>query len=108
MLGATLLATVRGLDSLPISEWLELLAVDNLDVVPAICEVVAKHVTPARLSLAQCIVLACARRRRSRGSASTGRSAKRDRPPTTCAGSRSSRSAGVASVRAEGTAWATR
>lgn len=56
--GAARLKTVTGVESLPISDWLELLAIDNPEVVPLVCEAVEKHVHPDRLSLAQCLELA--------------------------------------------------
>jgi hypothetical protein len=57
---AELLKTAPGLDTLPISEWLELLRVDSATVLPLVCELVKQHVSPDRLDLAQCVDLACA------------------------------------------------
>jgi hypothetical protein len=59
--GARLLGRARGLEALPVDEWLALLAVDNLEAVPAIVEAFETHVAPKRLSLAQCAELATAR-----------------------------------------------
>jgi hypothetical protein len=59
-LGAELLPKVAGLDALPIATWLELLAIEHEDALAVVCEVVTKHVAPARLTLAQCVALACA------------------------------------------------
>ncbi len=59
-IGAELLPKLAGLDALPITTWLELLAIERADIVGAVCEIVPRHVTPARVSLAQCVALACA------------------------------------------------
>jgi hypothetical protein len=59
--GAELLPHAAGLDRLPIDEWLALLAVENAVALPIICELVAKHVAPSRLTVEQCVQLACAR-----------------------------------------------
>ncbi len=106
-LGGELLGKLRGLEILPISEWLELLAIDNLDVVELVCAVVAKHVTPTRLTLEQCIALACAK---TAPVARLGLAWARDHKVTTAADLAAIArlvKAGVATVRAEGTAWAT-
>jgi hypothetical protein len=58
VLGAELLAALRGLETLPLADWLDLLAIQNLDVLPAIAQLAQKLLAPARLSLAQCIELA--------------------------------------------------
>ncbi len=55
--GAARLKTVTGVESLPIAEWLELLALENPEVVPLVCEAVVKHVHPDRLTLSQCLEL---------------------------------------------------
>lgn len=60
-LGARLLHGVSDLDKLPISEWLELLGLDNPAALPLICELVVRHVSPARLTLTQCLHLASAK-----------------------------------------------
>lgn len=60
-LGAELLRGVTGLESLPVAAWLELLRIENIDALELLCAVVKQHVTPARLSLAECVELACAR-----------------------------------------------
>lgn len=57
-LGAELLKHVEGLEQLPVSDWLALLAIDNQDALPVICELLQKHVSPDRLTLAHCIELA--------------------------------------------------
>jgi alkylhydroperoxidase family enzyme len=59
--GAELLKGVSGLDSLPIAAWLDLLRIENAAALEFLCEVVKKHVSPARLSLAECVDLACAK-----------------------------------------------
>lgn len=58
---AKLLDTAKGMESLPISDWLELLQVPSPEVLIAICAAVKKHVLPSRLSLEQCVQLACAK-----------------------------------------------
>jgi hypothetical protein len=60
-LGGKILKSAKGLEALPITDWLELLSVNNPEVLLAVCEAVKQHVSPARLSLEQCIQLACAR-----------------------------------------------
>lgn len=59
--GARLLESAKGLESLPISDWLELLKTNNGDAMLAVIGAVKKHVAPSRLSLEQCVQLACAR-----------------------------------------------
>lgn len=58
---ATLLKNATGVHNLSIDEWLELLKIDNPSAIPLLCELVAKTVSPDRLSLAQCVELSCAR-----------------------------------------------
>ncbi|MCC6556683.1 MAG: hypothetical protein IT372_27295 [Polyangiaceae bacterium] len=60
-LGAEILRGVPGLERLPIAEWIELLRLDNIAALVFLCEVIQRHVTPARLSLADCVELACAK-----------------------------------------------
>ena len=55
---ARVLKETAGLENLPLSEWLELLQVDNADVIPLICDLVRAHVHPDRLTLAQSVELA--------------------------------------------------
>ena len=56
-----LLQTATGLELLPMKEWLALLEIENPVALPLVCELVEKNVSPERLSLVQCIQLACAR-----------------------------------------------
>jgi hypothetical protein len=56
--GAELLKAAVGLDQLPIEEWLELLQIENPSALPLICELVRKHVSPARLRVEDCVTLA--------------------------------------------------
>ncbi|WP_437592832.1 hypothetical protein [Sorangium sp. So ce1000] len=58
---AGLLRQVQGLASLPIADWLSLLQTENAAALAFVCEAVVEHVSPARLSLAECVALACAR-----------------------------------------------
>jgi hypothetical protein len=107
ILGGELFGKLEGLETLPISDWLELLSITNLDVVPAIVAVVEKHVSPNRLTLEQCVALACAP---VAPVAALGLSWARAKSISTEADllaiAKLTR-AGVATVRSEGTAWAT-
>lgn len=58
---AELLKNAQGVHNLSIEEWLELLRVDNPTALPLLCDLVAKTVSPERLSLAQAVDLACAK-----------------------------------------------
>lgn len=55
------LRSAQGLEKLPVEQWLKLLEMDNQHALPILCEQVERCVTPDRLSLEQCIALACAR-----------------------------------------------
>lgn len=57
--GASHLKSVQGLGQLPITDWLHLLAIENPDIAALVTEAVRQHVSPSRLSLEQCITLAC-------------------------------------------------
>lgn len=56
-----LLENASGLGALPIADWLALLALDDPEVLSIVCRLVEAHVDPSRLSLEQCVTLACAR-----------------------------------------------
>jgi hypothetical protein len=58
---AELLGRARGVETLPVVEWLALLDIDSPVAIPIICDLVARNVSPDRLDLAACIELACAR-----------------------------------------------
>ncbi len=58
-LGAALLATVSGLESLPVTEWVSFLKLENQNALTLIVQLVKKYVTPDRLKLNQCVELAC-------------------------------------------------
>lgn len=58
---ARLLRTATGIEILTVEEWLSFLRIDNVTALPLLCELCVKHLLPARLSLAQCVELACAR-----------------------------------------------
>ncbi len=60
-LGAKLLEGSSGLERLSVSEWLELLKVDNPYALPVLCRLVLKHVSPSRVSLEHCVQLATSR-----------------------------------------------
>jgi hypothetical protein len=59
--GASLLETLSGVDSWPITTWLKLLETRSVTALATICEAMNRRVTPERLSLEQCVALACAR-----------------------------------------------
>ena len=106
-LGAHLLRSVKGLETLPMSEWLELLAIENLDVLPIVCEVVEKYVTPSRLTLEQCVQLACAKTAPVAKLGLQWAKGKRVQTADDLVLIAKLAKAGVATVRSEGTAWAT-
>lgn len=107
LLGADMLKQTLGLETLPIGEWLELLAVQNLDILPTVCEMVEKYVSPSRLTLDQCIALACAKTAPvARLGLAWARSKKLDSEKDLTAIAKLAK-AGVPSVRDEGVAWAT-
>lgn len=58
---AKLLLTARGLDTVTVEDWLALLRIENLDVVPLVVAAFERHVSPKRISLEQCIELALSR-----------------------------------------------
>jgi hypothetical protein len=58
---AGLLATLSGIDSWPIDTWLRLLETQNLTALATICQTMNERVKPERLTVAQCVALACAR-----------------------------------------------
>jgi hypothetical protein len=57
---AARLERAKGLETLPIADWLELFAIKNLDIVPLVVAAFEKYVAPKRVSLAQCADLAMA------------------------------------------------
>lgn len=59
--GAELLRTATGVHNLSVEEWLSMLRIDNPVALPLLCEMVEKTVSPGRLSLAQCVEMACAK-----------------------------------------------
>jgi hypothetical protein len=59
--GAELLEQSPQLGSLPITLWMKLLATDNPTTLATICAAMQRHVSPDRLSLSQCVELACAK-----------------------------------------------
>jgi hypothetical protein len=58
-LGAELLRTAAGIESAPADLWLRLLEGRSLPVLEAVCEVMARAVSPDRFSTAQLLALAC-------------------------------------------------
>lgn len=60
-LGAELLKSVRGLELMPVGDWLELLAIEQLDVLAEVARLAERTLHPDRLSLAQCLELARAK-----------------------------------------------
>jgi hypothetical protein len=59
--GASLLSENASIDSWPIEVWLQLLNTRNVSALATICDTMAQRVRPDRLTIAQCIDLACAR-----------------------------------------------
>jgi hypothetical protein len=59
--GAGLLATLAGVDSWPITTWLQLLETRSVTALATICEAMGRRVSPGRLSLEQCVAIVCAR-----------------------------------------------
>jgi hypothetical protein len=59
--GAGLLATLPGADSWPITTWLQLLQTRSVTALATICAAMNERVAPGRLTLEQCVALACAR-----------------------------------------------
>jgi hypothetical protein len=59
--GASLLGSMSAADSWGIDVWLRLLETKSVDALVTICDVMSKRVNPQRLSLAQCVEMACAR-----------------------------------------------
>ncbi|MFO0592549.1 MAG: hypothetical protein U0441_33710 [Polyangiaceae bacterium] len=58
---AELLQKAPDIHLLPIADWLELLTVESPDALGIICDLVQKHVSPQRLTLADCVALGCQR-----------------------------------------------
>ncbi len=58
---AVVFGTLRDLDKLPLDTWLRLLETPNPQALAAICDAMAKHVSRERLSVGQCVSMACAR-----------------------------------------------
>ncbi|NMO13795.1 hypothetical protein HPC49_01965 [Pyxidicoccus fallax] len=56
-----LLQSASGLERVPVKEWLSLLEINHPVALPLLCELVEKTVAPERLTLFQCLELACAR-----------------------------------------------
>ena len=59
--GASLLETLSGVDGWPITTWLQLLETRSVTAVATICQAMNQRVNPRRLTLEQCVGLACAR-----------------------------------------------
>ena len=58
--GAGLFASLPDIAKLPVATWLRLLATRNLTVLATLCAAFTTHVAAERLTLAQCLELACA------------------------------------------------
>jgi predicted DNA-binding WGR domain protein len=105
-LGIERLTRMPGLETIALHDWLDLLAVGNLDVLPVIAELAERSLSPARLGLGQCIDLACSKTapvaRLGLGWAKTKTIETADDLRSIARLTR----AGVAAVRDEGTAWA--
>lgn len=103
--GVKLLRTAAGLDELAVADWLALLALDNPIALPLVCELVARHVAPARLTLAQCVELAGAQAAPVATLGLAWARAKPIRAAADIAALLPLAVAPVATVRAEATAW---
>jgi predicted DNA-binding WGR domain protein len=57
--GADLLKNAKGIELLPVREWLDLLSLQDAETLGFVCEAVRTYVAPGRLSLEQCVDLAC-------------------------------------------------
>src|SRR5262249_21581531 len=102
---AKVLRTTRGAAALTVDEWLELLRIDNPVALPILCEMVQKVVPPQRLTLLQCVQLACAK---AGPVAELGLGWARKKPVNDAAAlveALGVARAGVPHVREEGTAW---
>ena len=105
-LGVERLPDTARLETVPLTIWLELLALPDLDVVTAVCATVEKVVTPARTTLAQCLDLAgAAVARVAELGLRWARTKSIDTLDQLRALARLAR-VGVTSVRAAGVAWA--
>jgi hypothetical protein len=60
-LGVACFANTKGLASLSVAEWMNLLSLEAVDVLDAVCNAVRVHVNPARVTLAQCTRLGLAK-----------------------------------------------
>ncbi|MBK8256334.1 MAG: hypothetical protein IPK82_27155 [Polyangiaceae bacterium] len=58
---ANLLKNARDIHLLPVADWLDLLKVESPTALETVCELVKKHVSPGRLTLAECVALGCQR-----------------------------------------------
>lgn len=58
---AEVLRGARDIHHLPVADWLELLTVESPAALGIVCELVEKHVSPGRLSLAEAVALGCQR-----------------------------------------------
>lgn len=58
---ASLLETIEGTDRWPIATWLDLLETRSVTALATICQAMTRHVNAERLTLEQCVALACAR-----------------------------------------------
>jgi hypothetical protein len=58
---AGLLTSLASIDAWPVSTWLQLLETRNVTALATICDAMSQRVHPDRLTLEQCVALACAR-----------------------------------------------
>jgi hypothetical protein len=58
--GVDLLRSASGLESVPLEVWTRLLDLESLEVLEAVCDVMAKVVSPERFTVAQLLGFACA------------------------------------------------
>lgn len=57
LFAAELLRSARDIHLLPMIDWLELLTIESPAPLSIVCDLVAKHVSPSRIGLADCVAL---------------------------------------------------
>jgi hypothetical protein len=102
---AEILKNTRGTHHLSVEGWLELLRIDNPLAIPLLCELVEKAVSPDRLSLAQCVELACAKAAPVAELGLGWAKKKKIADEAALTAALGVTRAGVATVREQGTAW---
>jgi hypothetical protein len=60
-LSSELLENAVGLERFTLTEWLELLQIDNPYALPVLCRLAARHIDSSDITLEQCVALTCTR-----------------------------------------------